>query len=79
MISGLKSIESDIIRAVRGKGLMIGVEYKKKIREFIERAETLGVLLLNAGLTVIRLLPPLVLNDQQVEKILDVMQIISTT
>jgi len=69
--------ESNLIRTVRGKGLMIGVEYKKKVKEMIKRAETMHVLLLNAGLTVIRLLPPLVINDSQVAKVLDVMHKIS--
>jgi len=69
--------ESNLIRTVRGKGLMIGVEYKKKVKEMIKRAETMYVLLLNAGLTVIRLLPPLVINDSQVAKVLDVMHKIS--
>ena len=69
--------ENNLIRTVRGKGLMIGVEYKKKVKEMIKRAETMYVLLLNAGLTVIRLLPPLVINDSQVAKVLDVMHKIS--
>ena len=69
--------ESNVIRSVRGKGLMIGVEYKKKVKELIKRAELMYVLLLNAGLTVIRLLPPLVINDSQVAKVLDVMHKIS--
>ncbi len=69
--------ESNLIRTVRGKGLMIGVEYKKKVKELIKKAEEMYVLVLNAGLTVIRLLPPLVINDSQVAKVLDVMHKIS--
>ena len=69
--------DSNLIRTVRGKGLMIGVEYRKKVKELIKKAENMHVLLLNAGLTVIRLLPPLVINDSQVEKVLDVMHKIS--
>ena len=69
--------ESRFIRTVRGKGLMIGVEYRKKVKELIQKAEKMQVLFLNAGLTVIRLVPPLVINDSQVEKVLDVMHKIS--
>ena len=69
--------ESNLIRTVRGKGLMIGIEYKKKVKELIKRAEVMHVLVLNAGLTVIRLLPPLVINDSQVAKVLDVIHKIS--
>jgi acetylornithine/LysW-gamma-L-lysine aminotransferase len=71
------SKESNVIRDVRGKGLMIGIEYKKKILEMLKRAEEMGVLLLKTGLTVIRIVPPLVINDKQVEKVLDVIQQIS--
>ena len=69
--------DSNLIRTVRGKGLMIGVEYRKKVKELIQKAEKMQVLFLNAGLTVIRLVPPLVINDSQVEKVLDVMHKIS--
>jgi len=70
--------ENDKIREVRGKGLMIGVDYKIKVRDMIKQAEDLGVLLLNAGLTVIRMLPPLVINEQQIDKVVEVIQKIST-
>ncbi len=69
--------EVKTIREVRGKGLMIGVEYKTKVKEAIDKAEELGVLLLNAGITVIRLVPPLVITDEQVNKVLSVMREIS--
>ena len=69
--------EVKIIRDVRGKGLMIGVEYRKKVRELIKKAENMHVLFLNAGLTVIRLVPPLIINDIQVDKVLDVLHKIS--
>jgi len=63
---------NEIIREVRGKGLMVGIEYRKKIKDLISLAEKKYVLLLTAGLTVIRMLPPLVINDSQVEKVLNV-------
>ena len=43
----------------------------------LKKAEELGVLLLKTGLTVIRIVPPLVINDKQVEKVLEVIQKIS--
>jgi len=79
IISNIENFSKDCdkIRDVRGKGLMIGVEYRKKVNELINKAEKLGVLALNAGLTVVRLLPPLVINDNQVNRILDVIYKIS--
>ncbi len=71
------SKECAIIRDVRGKGLIIGVEYKKKVNDLINDAESKHVLFLNAGLTVLRLLPPLIINDSQVEKVIEVIHEIS--
>ncbi len=68
------SEENQIIRSVRGKGLLIGVEYRKKVKDMIKNAEKKGVLFLNAGLTVIRILPPLIINDSQVNKVIEVMR-----
>ncbi|MHA1490734.1 MAG: aspartate aminotransferase family protein [Promethearchaeota archaeon] len=65
--------ENKLIRDIRGKGLMIGIEYRKRIKEMIDKAEKMGVLFLNAGLTVIRLLPPLIINDDQVKRVLEVL------
>jgi len=68
---------NDQIRGIRGKGLMIGVDFRKPVKDRIEDATKRGVLFLNAGLTVIRLLPPLIINDNHVKRIIDVMQEIS--
>ncbi len=69
--------EAETIREVRGKGLMIGVEYKQKTNEILKNAENQGVLLLKTGITIIRIVPPLVINDSQVEKVLNVIHNIS--
>ena len=68
---------NDQIRGIRGKGLMIGVDFRKPVKNRIEDAVKKGVLFLNAGLTVIRLLPPLIINDDQVKRIIDVMKEVS--
>ncbi|TXT59375.1 MAG: [LysW]-aminoadipate semialdehyde/glutamate semialdehyde transaminase [Promethearchaeota archaeon] len=65
--------EERLIREVRGKGLMIGVDYRIRVNDLINKAQDMNVLLLNAGLTTIRILPPLVINDLQVERVLEVM------
>jgi len=71
------SMENDNVKGVRGKGLMIGVDFRKPVRGRINKAVSKGVLFLNAGLTVIRMLPPLVLSDSQTEKVIKVMREIS--
>ncbi len=69
---------NDNIKQVRGSGLMIGVDFKKPVKDRIQQAVDLGVLFLNAGMTVIRLLPPLIINDNHVEKITNVMKEIAS-
>ena len=52
---------------------MIGVDYRIRINDLIQKAQKMRLLLLNAGLTTIRILPPLVINEQQVDKVLEIM------
>jgi acetylornithine/LysW-gamma-L-lysine aminotransferase len=54
-----------IIREVRQLGLMIGIELKTKSRPYLEKLMEQGVLALPAGPTVIRLLPPLVIEEHK--------------
>ena len=59
------------VRAVRQLGLMIGVELRERCRPALERLMEGGVLALPAGSTVIRLLPPLVISEAQVDEVAD--------
>ena len=59
------------VRAVRQLGLMIGVELRERCRPTLERLMEGGVLALPAGSTVIRLLPPLVITEAQVDEVAD--------
>ncbi len=66
-LSEIKS-ELRIIREVRGLGLMIGVESRFDIYNVLMKALDRGVILLYSGKNIIRLLPPLVIEKQQLEK-----------
>jgi LysW-gamma-L-lysine/LysW-L-ornithine aminotransferase len=75
----LQRIESPMIREVRGMGLMIGVELKQKVTPYLHALMDRGVLALPAGLNVLRLLPPLVIEKsdldvvaEQIEAVLQV-------
>ena len=60
---------SSRVRDVRQVGLMIGIELKEKARPHIEALMARGVLALPAGPTVIRLLPPLVIEDEALDEV----------
>ncbi len=57
---------------IRGKGLMIGIELDEPCGDLVERAKAKGLLInVTAGNTV-RLLPPMILTDDQLHSIVDI-------
>jgi len=68
LLSRLNEIDSNLIREIRGLGLMVGIEIKQKVAPFIQQLQDKGVLVLSAGMTTIRLLPPLVITREQIDQ-----------
>jgi acetylornithine/LysW-gamma-L-lysine aminotransferase len=66
----LRTIRSEKIREVRGLGLMLGIELKEKAGPYVQRLMERGVIVLLAGATVIRLLPPLVITREEIDRVL---------
>jgi acetylornithine/LysW-gamma-L-lysine aminotransferase len=60
----LRKIESPKIREVRGLGLIVGIELREKAGPYIQQLMERGILVLGAGPTVIRYLPPLVVERE---------------
>ena len=69
LLDRLRRIESDKIREVRGLGLMIGMELRQRVTPYLMALMQRGVLALPAGATVLRLLPPLVISHEDMDKI----------
>jgi len=69
LMEELKSIESPLIREVRGLGLMVGIELKQKVAPYLQALQERHILALNAGLVTIRLLPPLVITREQLDRV----------
>lgn len=67
MIGRLQRIESPLIREVRGMGLLIGVELKQKVTPFLHALMDRNVLAMPAGVNVLRLLPPLVIEKSDLD------------
>lgn len=70
-IDGLKSIDSPFVKDVRGLGLMIGIELKKRSAPYLKALAEEGVLALQAGPTVMRFLPPLVISEEEILFVVD--------
>ena len=62
-----------IIREVRGLGLMLAVELRFDVRDVLIDGIKEGLLMLYSGRNIIRLLPPLVLDEVKVLKTLEIM------
>ncbi len=67
MLERLADLPTDKVREVRGLGLIIGIELRSKVTPVLKALQEQGVLALPAGATVLRLLPPLVISQQDLE------------
>jgi len=65
----------NIAREVRGKGLMLGVESRFDVYKMILKSLERGVLILDAGRNILRFLPPLVINQPQIDKVVAVLDL----
>jgi LysW-gamma-L-lysine/LysW-L-ornithine aminotransferase len=67
----LVALNSPKVRQVRGRGMMIGVELKERVTPTLRGLQARGVLVLPAGATTFRLLPPLVWDSEQVDEFME--------
>jgi LysW-gamma-L-lysine/LysW-L-ornithine aminotransferase len=61
-----------IIRQVRGIGMMLGVELRFDVKDILFDGIRGGLLMLYSGRNIIRLLPPLVMDEMTVSRALDI-------
>lgn len=73
LLEKLNGIQSPTIREIRGLGLMVGIELKQKAAPYIRALQEKQIIALNAGMTVIRLLPPLVITYEQLDHLVRVL------
>lgn len=65
------SVNWNAIRDVRGKGLMIGVELSFPGAEVVKKMLELGVMSNCASGNVIRIVPPLIISKEEIDKVID--------
>jgi acetylornithine/LysW-gamma-L-lysine aminotransferase len=70
IVERIQNLNSPKVRAVRGRGLMIGVELKERVTPTLRALQDRGVLVLPAGATTFRLLPPLIWEQPQADELL---------
>lgn len=64
----------DSVSAIRGMGMMLGIETTKDLSQVLDEAKKNGLILLTAGSDVIRLLPPLTINRSEIDSALEVLE-----
>ncbi len=63
----LKDIDSSLIKDVRGRGLFVGIELEEDARPYSEALKDEGVLVKDTKGTVLRLAPPLIITEDQID------------
>jgi acetylornithine/N-succinyldiaminopimelate aminotransferase len=62
-----------VFEEVRGQGLLLGLKLRVPNTEFVSAARAAGLLVVGAGDNVVRLLPPLVIEEEQVREAMDIL------
>jgi acetylornithine/LysW-gamma-L-lysine aminotransferase len=72
--SELRVEELSQVRALRRLGLMIGIELKQKVQDKLAQLLDAGIIALPAGPNVIRMLPPLIVEKAQIDRVVAVLR-----
>lgn len=57
----------------RGTGLMQGLKFDRPVGDYIKGALEKGLILINAGADIIRFVPPLVITENDVDRMIDIL------
>jgi acetylornithine/N-succinyldiaminopimelate aminotransferase len=65
-LAQLKDQHPEVIEEIRGEGLMLGLKLHTLNTDFVAEARANGLLVVAAGDNVVRLLPPLIISEEEV-------------
>ena len=74
LLNGLARELGPVVREVRGRGLMWGIEIEEGAGAVVKRLRDLGLLTVPAGSNVVRLLPPLTVSEQEIERAVGILR-----
>ena len=66
--------ENDIIVSHRGMGLLQGLECSEPVAGIISKALEKGLVLINAGVNVLRFIPPLIIGKEQIDEMIAILE-----
>lgn len=79
IVQGLRAIESPLVKEIRGRGLLIGIELTVSARAVSEKLLALGVAAKDTHATVLRIAPPLVIEDAEIDLLLAAVRSVLTS
>ncbi|WP_319509140.1 acetylornithine transaminase [uncultured Methanolobus sp.] len=73
-LNELSNLSTEGLIEVRGKGLMLGVQFDRKCADLVEHGRKNGVLLNCTSETVLRIAPPLVITKEEIDRVVNVLE-----
>ncbi|MDR2518715.1 MAG: acetylornithine/succinylornithine family transaminase [Spirochaetaceae bacterium] len=67
LMEGLRGLEQSGVKAVRGRGLIIGADVSAPAADLLHAALAKGLLVLSAGPHTLRFLPPYIISGEEIE------------
>jgi ornithine--oxo-acid transaminase len=71
IMQGLRSVHSPLVKEIRGRGLLIGIEMTVPARELAYALLDRGVAAKDTHETVLRIAPPLVIDDEAIDYLIE--------
>ncbi|MBM2829981.1 MAG: acetylornithine aminotransferase, partial [Gammaproteobacteria bacterium] len=74
MLSGFRAALAGVkgVTSIRGKGLMFGIELNRECKELVNMALAEHLLINVTADNVVRILPPLIITDEEAQQIVDI-------
>lgn len=70
-VQKLSGFELSKVRAIRNLGMLIGIECKDKVKQYVDELMNEKVLVMPAGQTVLRIVPPLVISYEELDIVIE--------
>src|SRR5262245_57871965 len=68
----LQSSHRQAVKDVRGRGLLVGMDLVPPVGDMVTRCRERGLLVLTAGDNVLRLAPPLIVDEQSIDRAVEI-------
>jgi acetylornithine aminotransferase/acetylornithine/N-succinyldiaminopimelate aminotransferase len=78
LMDRLRSIGLPAIKEVRGKGLLVGVDLDRPANAVVTACREQGLLVLTAGDAILRMTPPLVVEEADVDRAVEIVRTVLT-